>query len=293
VARGPAQGEALLTWALSALATAVVAVTYARLDPDETYHVSREGLAGGLSRALTLFNFPIALVAIGLVLVAVAALPRSAWLVGAPAIALCATVPLFVDQDDLDARLGNALPAAGVLLALGLTFAATRAAGAALAPRRPWDGWRVGLAAVVGLESLPWIAAELGFHFPGDLFMGEEIGLEADGTQLAAVHLGHHHGTDGALLVLSALLLSRVRIDRAGLRIALAGCLGLMFAYGAVNLVQDGWNEQLVKRGTVDARIPSALLPGFTAVWGVVLALAALATLAVLREQRRTAYSAA
>jgi hypothetical protein len=66
-----------------------------------------------------------------------------------------------------------------------------------------------------------------------------------------------------------------------------------MFAYGAVNLVQDGWNEQLVKLGTVDARIPSALLPGFTAVWGVVLALAVLATLALLREQRRTAYSAA
>ena len=56
---------------------------------------------------------------------------------------------------------------------------------------------RVIVAVVVALLSLPWIAAELGFHFPGDVFTGEELGREADGTTLAAVHLGHHHGTDG------------------------------------------------------------------------------------------------
>ena len=76
MARGPSQGEALATWALWGLLTAVVLVTYSRLDPAETYHVSREGLAGGLSRSVTLVNFPIALVAIALVLVAVSALPR-------------------------------------------------------------------------------------------------------------------------------------------------------------------------------------------------------------------------
>lgn len=290
--RGPSQGEALSAWGLWAVMAAVVIATYSWVPPAETYHVSRDGIVGGLSRALTLVNFPIALVAIALVLVAVAALPRAAWWLAAPAITLCATIPWFVDQDNLDARWVNAIPALGVLTALGLTVVATRRAGRAFAPRRPLDRWRAGAAVVVGLVSLPWIAAELGFHFPGDVFMGEEIGLEKDGTPIAAVHLGHHHGTDGAFLVLTALLLSRVRVDGSRLRLALAGYLGLMLAYGGVNLVQDAWNEQIVKRGWTDASIPSALLPGFEPVWAVVVGLAITGALVLLREDRRTSYSA-
>jgi hypothetical protein len=275
-------------WA--ALTIAVVA-TYSWVAPAETYHVSHEGLAGGLSRAVTLVNFPIALVAIALVLIAVAALSPAAWWAGAPAIALCATVPFFVDQDDLDARWVNAIPTLGVLIALALTAVATRRAGARLAPRRSGDGWRLGAALVVALVSLPWITAELGFHFPGDLFMGEEPGLEADGTTIAAVHLGHHHGTDGALLVLTALLLSRVRIEQPVLRVVTYAYLGTMLAYGGVNFVQDAWNEQIVKRGWTGEGIPSALLPSVSPIWVVVLALAALSTLVLLREQK--SYSAA
>ena len=266
--------------------TAVVVATYSRVDPAETYHVSRDGLEGGFSRAVTLINFPIALVAIALVPIAVAALSPAAWWLGAPAIALCATIPWFVDQDDLDARWVNAVPALGVAIAFALTLTATRRAGAALAPRQPWDGWRLALAAVVALVSLPWIAAELGVHFPGDVFMGEELGRERDGTFIAAVHLGHHHGTDGALLVLTALLLSRVRIEQHALRRFTLAYLGTMLAYGGVNFVQDAWNEQVVKRGWTDASIPSALLPGVKPVWGVVLGLAAIATVVLLREQK-------
>ena len=50
--------------------------------------------------------------------------------------------------------------------------------------------------------------------------MGEELGREDDGTLLAAVHLGHHHGTDGALLVLTALcsLASQPRSGRSASR---------------------------------------------------------------------------
>ncbi len=287
-----AQGEALTTWALWGVLAAVVVATYGRLPPSETYHVSRDGLAGGLSRAVTLVNFPIALVAIAAVLVAATALPRRAWLFGAPAIALCATIPFFVDQDDLDARWVNAIPAAGVALAIGLTAAATRRAGAGFAPRRPFDGWRLAIAVAVILVSLPWIAAELGFHLPGDFFTGEELGLEADGSTIAAVHLGHHHGTDGALLVLTALLLSRVRPRGTGLRRGLAAYLGLMLAYGGVNFVQDAWTEQVVKRGWTDAAIPSALLPGVEPVWAVVVALAVAACAGLLLEQRHASYSA-
>ena len=273
--------------------TAAVLATYSWVDPAETYHVSHDGLAGGLSRALTFANFPIALVAIALTLIAVAALPAAAWWAAAPAIGLCATIPWFVDQDDLDARWVNAIPALGVLVALGLTVAAARRAGAALAPRRPWDRGRVVFTAVVALISLSWIAAELGFHFPGDVFMGEELGAENDGSTIAAVHLGHHHGTDGALLVLTALLLSRVAIGRRGLRIATFAYLGTMLAYGGVNFVQDAWNEQVVKRGWTDAGIPSALLPGIKPIWGVVILLAVAATLVLLREEKSDAATVA
>lgn len=292
--RGPSQGEALSAWGIWAAVLIAVIVTYSWVDPAETYHVSRDGLAGGLSRSLTLVNFPIALVAIALVLIAMSALPAAAWWAAAPAILLCASIPWFVDQDDLDARWVNAIPALGVAIALALTVAATLRAGAAFAPRRPWDDWRLGLAVVVGLISLPWIAAELGFHFPGDFFMGEELGREKDGTLIAAVHLGHHHGTDGAVLVLTALLLSRVAIEQGVLRIAAFAYLGLMLAYGGVNFVQDAWNEQIVKRGWTDASIPSALLPGVKPIWAVVIGVAVIAAIVLLREDKRTrtSYSA-
>jgi hypothetical protein len=289
VADAPSQGEALATWAVWALITLEVLVTYSWVDPSETYHVSREGIAGGLSRALTLVNFPIGLVAIALTLVAVAALPGRAWFAAAPAIALCATIPLFNDQADLDAHWGNALPAIGVVIAVVLTAAAAQRAGSAFAPRRPWDGARVVAGLVVLLLSLPWLTANLGFHFPGDIFMGEEVGRE-DGTPIAAVHLGHHHGLDGAVLVLTALLLSRVAIPSHRLRMVTFAYLGAMLAYGAVNFVQDDWNEQLVKRGWTDASIPSAILPSAKPIWLVVVALAVVATIALLREER--SYSA-
>jgi len=292
VDRRPSQGEALATWALWGLVATCVVVTYGRLDPAATYHVSREGIAGGLSRALTFANFPFALVAIALVLVAVASLPRMAWWAAAPGIALCATIPLFNDQADLDAHWGNAVPALGIAIALALTVAATRRSTGSFAARQPWDVARLVVAALVLLVSLPWIAAELGFHFPGDLFMGEEPRLEQDGTVIAAVHLGHHHGEDGALLVLTSLLLSRVVVPTRALRGVVQGYVGLMFAYGTVNLVQDAWNEQIVKRGWAETTIPSAIVPSLTPIWAVVAALGILAALAFRREDRHASYSA-
>jgi hypothetical protein len=289
------QGEALAAWSIWGAITLLVIVTYSRITPAETYNVSRDGLVGGLSRAVTLVNFPIALVAIALALLAVAVLPRAAWWAAVPPIALCATIPWFVDQGDLDARWVNAIPAFGVLIAGGLAAAATSRVGISFAPRLPGDRLRVIAAVVVLVLSLPWLTAELGFHLPGDVFMGEELGEESDGRVIAAaaVHLGHHHGTDGALLVLRALLLSRVRVEQRWLRIAVLGYLGAMLAYGAVNFVQDLWHEQIVKRGWTDASIPSALLPGPRPIWLVIVALAVLAALALLRETKSASYSAA
>jgi hypothetical protein len=280
------QGEAVATWAVWALLLVAIVVTYARLAPEELYSVSREGLAGGLSRAVVELNFPISLVAIALVLVALDVLPTRAWWVGAPAIALSAVTawPGIVDQHDLDARWINAVPALGVGLALGLTVAAARHVGAGLAPRLRLDTARVAIAVVALLVSIPWFAADLGFYLPEGIFVMERPGLEPDGSTIAAVHLGHHHGLDGTLIVLSALLLSRPRLRTGRLALATRAYLALAFAYGAVNLVEDAWHEQLVKRDWLDWKIPSALHPTLTPVWLVILGLAAATALALRRE---------
>ena len=289
------QGEAAATWALWALLLVAIVVTYARLDPDELYSVSRDGIAGGLSRAVVELNFPISLVAIAIVLLALGVLPGRAWWVGGPAIALCAVtaLPGVVDQDDLDAQWINALPALGVALALALTVVAARRAGTGFAQRLTLDTARAWIAVVALLLSIPWLAAELGFYLPEGVFIMERPGVEPDGTTIAAVHLGHHHGLDGTLIVLSALLLSRPRLYAARLALATRAYVSLAFAYGAVNLVEDAWHEQLVKRDWIDWKIPSALRPSLAPVWLVIGALAVTTALVLQRERSADVDSAA
>ncbi len=265
--------------------TALVLVTYMRLSADQLYHVSNDGIVGGLSRAVVLLNFPIALVAIGLVVVAMAVLPRRAWWIAGPAIALSAVVawPGVVGQADLDVKPVNAVPAAGVVLALGLTVAATRRVGAGFASRQPGDPVRLVVAVGTLVISLPWLAAELGVFLRGGVFLTEPLYREKSGEVLPAVHLGHHHGLDGALLLLSALLLSRMRPPKYG--VAYTVLVGSMAAYGAINCVQDTWHEQLVKRGWLGWDIPSALVPRAHWIWLVTIGLAGVATLVLLRER--------
>jgi hypothetical protein len=292
---GASQGEPLAVWAMWALVVAMIFVTYWRLSPDtpdatdDLYHVSGNGLAGGLSRVLVELNFPVALVAILVVLVAMDALPRAAWAVAGPAIALSAVVawPGVVDQDDLDARLVNAIPALGVAIALGLTVAAGRRAGWNVAGRLALDPVRFGIAVVVVLLSIPWVAAELGFFLPDGVFIMRRVAPDTDGLPIAAVHLGHHHGFDGALVTLSALLLSRPRLRHGTTAWVTVAVTALAFAYGIVNCVQDAWNEQLVKRGTLDWKMPEAILPSFSWIWLAILVLAALGALALRGESRR------
>jgi hypothetical protein len=286
------QGESLTTWALWAVVLAMIVVTYWRLEPDtraatdDLYHVSGNGPVGGLSRALVELNFPIAIVAALLALVAIDALPRRAWLVAGPAIALCAVVawPGVVDQDDLDARWVNVVPALGVVLALALTVAAARRAGHDFAGRLPLDVLRLGIAVAVLIVSIPWIAAELGFFLPEGLFIMRHVAPDSDGSPIAAVHLGHHHGFDGSLLALSALLLSRPRLRLGRTASVTVACVGLAFAYGIVNCVQDTWNEQLVKRGTLDWKMPSAIYPKLDWIWLVIVLLGSVTALALRRE---------
>jgi hypothetical protein len=158
-------------------------------------------------------------------------------------------------------------------------------AGISFQPRLPGDPVRLVIAVVVLLASLPWLSALLGFHLPGDVFMGEELFRIEDGSLEAAVHLGAHHGLYGALLLLTALAVSRVRPPGRRLRGWLLAATAGLAGYGAINFVQDLWLEQVWKRGWVDWRIPSALLPGLNAVTVVWLGLAAVAWWLVSRER--------
>lgn len=73
-------------------------------------------------------------------------------------------------------------------------------------------------------------------------------------------------------MALSALLLSRSRLRTGTTAWATVGVTALAFAYGIVNCVRDAWNEQLVKRGTTDSKLPSVIRPDLSAAWlGIVL----------------------
>jgi hypothetical protein len=267
------------TWALVAVFAVTTFVTYTRVPPQDLYNVSREGVAGGASRLLVYLNFPVAFVAIGILLVCLELLrKRRVRVLGFVGIALCAVaaVPGVLDQDDLDARAVNVVPALGVVVAAALTVVYTREPAWAWA--RPAGRLRVAVAVVFGLIAIPWLFAETGFYAPGPI-MSQEI---PPGETERAVHLGGHHGLYGVIMVLSALLLSRVA--RRNITSLL---LALLFAYGGTLAAEDFWHEQVQKRGTSDWTFPSALSPGLKWVWlGVVLAAAAVELLWFRRERR-------
>ena len=52
-----------------------------------------------------------------------------------------------------------------------------------------------------------------------------------------------------------------------------------MLVYGLVNLANDGWLEQVVKRGWTVWEIPDLLVPSASLAWAVLVALAAAVAL--------------
>jgi hypothetical protein len=268
-------GDAVAAWAVVAVVAPAVFTTYWRLPAESLYHTSVEGLAGGAGRTLVVLNFPAAVVAIAIVPLAVDRLlprrPRAASVVGIAAVALCAValVPGVIDIDDLDARPINAVPAAGVALVLALTAAAARSRGLAWRPRALGDGLRVAIAVALAVLGIPWFFAEWGFYAP-DPILADEV---PPGETAAAVHLGHHHGTDGIVLALAALVLSRVLGTYGSRRLeaVASGYLALMLAYGLTNVVEDFWLEQVVKRGWTDHAIPNVIRPVLEPTWAAVL----------------------
>ncbi len=99
---------------------------------------------------------------------------------------------------------------------------------------------------------------------------------------------GHHHGMDGVLLLLSALLLSRVVPSVRGrwLRLGVGAYVALMACYAVGNIANDFWIEQVVKRGWTNWQLPDVLRPKLTIAWGlIVLGAAAIYALSVWRSR--------
>ncbi len=277
--------EVAAVWALFALVAVEIAFTYSRIPARELYHVSGHGLAGGASRVLVFLNFPTALVALAILGVIHGRLRRGLRPVAVIAGVLCAAVfwPGVVSQANLDAKPVNALAAVGVLLALVLSMAVARS-GVSRPERRRWDLARVAAAVVLLVLSAPWVAADLGFFLNGVPVLGSVFHTAKPFPDLfpfpPTVHHGHHHGMDGLLLVVTALLLSRLRPGRA-----LTAYLALMLCYGLGNIANDLWIEQVWKRGWASWQLPNVLEPRPTVAWAVILA----ATAAIWVAARRTA----
>jgi hypothetical protein len=159
--------EILVVWALFAIVTIEIVVTYSRLPAEGLYHVSGSGISGGLSRALVFVNFPLALAALAVLAVLYERVSHRS--VAVAAALLCAVVfwPGVVRESDLDGRPVNALAAVGVLLALLLTLEVARGAGVSTRSWRAPDWVRVALALVLLLLAVPWLAADLGFYSNG------------------------------------------------------------------------------------------------------------------------------
>jgi hypothetical protein len=102
--------------------------------------------------------------------------------------------------------------------------------------------------------------------------------LPGDPVPHPAVHHGHHYGMDGTLLVWSALLLwPLVGGMRAAWTRGLAGAyLALMLCYGAANLANDFWLEQIVKRDWTSRELPDVTRPKLSIAWGVIVVGAAV-----------------
>lgn len=289
--RGPGLHEVRIIWVALALLTALLFVTYARISTRELYNVSRSGFAGGASRALVELNFPVAVAAFAIAFVLAARVRQSGALTGnrqrlaLAAIVVCAVAclviagPKVVDQDNLDAKWINVVPALGVLGLAGVTIFLIRDSGLGpVAPFSRGDRIRIGVAIALALVALPWLFAEAGFYIgdvPGlrSIFMSRQI---VAGETEVAVHLGHHHGADGLYLTLTALLLSRTlgQFRRGPLRGVFAFFLSVMVVYGLGNMVNDGWTEQIWKRGWTNDSAPSVLQPKLSLGWGVLIALA-------------------
>jgi hypothetical protein len=289
-------GEVGWGWLIYLAILPPVLITYTRLPPLSTYHFNATGfVGGGLSRIVTETNYPIAMAAIPLAAISFARLGgRRVGAVTVAAVVLClvAFVPGVNSVADLTARWINAPAVVGCGLALGVSAAAVRVCGGTLAVRRAgWDRLRLVLGAAVAVWSIPWLFAVLGTYVSDAPLLGHIFRAHQPtpgDPVLASVHLGLHEGLAGTQMVLAALLLSRTLRTirrRPWLRASTSAYLGLLFSYGGIVSLNDVWNEQLVKRGTVDFQLPYLLTPSLGWGWAMLLLSAAAVHLLWFRRE--------
>jgi hypothetical protein len=296
--QNPGLREIYVVWLLIALITGAVLETYWRLPASELWKVTGTGPSGGASRAFVFLGFSPALASIAVLAIVVDRLDdRRATLLGIAALVLCATVaiPGVENPNDLDAKWSNLPTVLGVLLALGLTvWAAGRGRRETVRTTTGGDVARLVTGTITLLLAAPYIAAELGFFLDGVpvlgwIFQTSRRRPESPGSSFvhAAVHHGHHHGLDGFLLAVTALLLSRLLggIRRKRLRTVTAAYLSLMLVYGLTNLANDLWSEQVVKRSWTAWQIPDVLSPKPSAAWAAMTACAVVVYYAFWRER--------
>jgi len=277
--------EIWVAWVLFGLATVAVFETYWRILPAELWKVHNSGFVGGIGRALVFVGFSPAVAAFAVLPIVADRLDdRRADLLAVLAAALCATVAFVQTPSHLDPKWSNTWPVVGVGLAVALTaWASLRGRREAVRTSRAGDRARLVLGGVTLFFAAPYIAAELGFHLDGVpllgwIFQTGKIAPEPGAGYLhATVHYGHHHGLDGFLLVVTALLLSRLLggIRRPGVRPLTAAILALMLVYGWTNMVNDLWIEQVVKRGWTGWQVPDVLFPKLSLAWAAMLVAAA------------------
>ncbi len=177
---------------------------------------------------------------------------------------------------------GPLAPAAlGPVAAAWTTAEAIQARGVGgFAPWAPSDRCRLALGgALLGL-ALPWLFADLGRYVDDAPLLGRlYLGCRVPGrSERVAVHLGHHHGLDGALLAWTALALSRQLPNLSPGR-GTAVCsvaLAALLVYGLARAAEDAWLEQVVKRGWTGRRLPSLVERGRPVGWRAWLGTAAL-----------------
>jgi hypothetical protein len=290
--------EVYAVWLLVALSAVAVLETYWRLPASELWKVTGTGPAGGASRAFVFLGYSPALASIAVLAIVVDRLDdRRATPLAVLALILCATVaiPGVQDPNDLDAKWSNLPAFLGVLIAFGLTvWAGACGRREAVRTRVAGDVARVATGAVALFFAAPYIAAELGFFLDGVPLLGWifQTGRprpETPGSSFihAAVHHGHHHGLDGFLLTITALLLSRLLggMRRTGLRAATAAYLSLMLVYGLTNMANDLWSEQVAKRSWTTWQIPDVLSPTLSGAWAAMVACAVVVYYVFWRER--------
>jgi hypothetical protein len=290
-------GDVYVVWLLFTLTAVAVFETYWRIPPQQLWKVHNSGFVGGAGRAFVFLSFSAALAAVAILAVVADRLDdRRADLLALVAVVLCATVaiPGVQTESHLDPKWANLPAVVGVMIAFALTLWAS-ARGRRASPHTTFAGnaARVGVGALALLFAAPYIAAELGFFLAGVPVLGWifQTGTPrpepGSGAIHAAVHHGHHHGMDGFLLAVTALLLSRQLgvLRRMLLRTLTALYLALMLVYGLTNEVEDLWIEQVVKRDWTSWQIPNVLHPALSAAWAAMVACALVVYAAFLRPR--------